>query len=146
MLHQRNQTSATRVAETLSRPISRARCRRGRRSSCSTSALLDTDHHGSSTQHTWGFPGGERSDHASLKTHKHTVSHSSNHRKENSGGFLPLLFTSNLCMVQCTHVHIHCDSTSHYWGSHCRWSKIQHRVLSPISCEDTLLAWLMEQR
>lgn len=60
--------------------------------------------------------------------------------------FDPLLIKSNLRMVQCTHVHIHCGSTSHHWDSHCHWSKIQHTVRSPSVCEDTLLAWLMGKR
>lgn len=69
-------------------PISRARCRRGRRSSCSTSALLDTDHHDSSTRHTLGFPGAEHSDPASL-THqrqKHTQLQNTQSTTDATGG------------------------------------------------------------
>lgn len=56
------------------------------------------------------------------------------------------LLISNLCMVQCTHVRIHCGSISHHGGSHCHLSKIQHTALSPSACEDTLLALLKGKR
>lgn len=122
----------------LSCPISRARCRRGRRSSCSTSALLDTDRRDSSTRHTWGFPWEGHSDLASLTRQKKVSTHSCLYIYH----VCICIYISNLCMVQCTNVHIHCGSTSHHWGNHCHWSRIQHRLRSPSSCEDTLLAWL----
>ena len=140
LLHERNQT---RVAKSLSCPISRARCRRGRRSSCSTSALLDTDRRGSSTRHTWGFPWEGRSDPASLRRQKHTQCQHTRVITQTGGGYCSYL---TCVLVQCKRVHIHCGSTSHHRGNRCHWSKIQHTVLNPRSCEDTLLAWLKEKQ
>lgn len=54
-------------------PLSRARCRRGRRSSCSTSAPPDSYHHGCKTLHTRTLPWGGRSGPVSLRETGATV-------------------------------------------------------------------------
>lgn len=113
----RNQRGAH-VAEWI---ISRVHCRRGRRLFCSTSALLDTDRHGSSTQHTWGCPGAERSALVSLKhqRQKQLSTLYCDHANTTDRVISITLMISNLCMVQCTHVRIHCGSISHPGDSCC---------------------------
>lgn len=87
---------------------SRAHCRCNHRLSCSTSDVLDPDHHDSSTRYTWRPQTRYRSQ--SLQTHQSQeqaqLHNSLNHLKSVQGVF-GTLFISHPCKAPCTDDHIH---------------------------------------